>query len=130
MPLLLRTFLFVACCSISACWGLTFAPRDHGDVMWDTWIFKNPNGGWIMNYLVKHHTGRWNAVSTATSVDGSHWGDLGVAIRKDCANSTDCAVWLGSGSVWKYLKPKDAADQDDEYISKLSLPPAINRIID
>ena len=79
--------------------ALIFTPADHADKMWDTWLYKNPNGGWLMNYLVKHHSGRWNAVSTALSVDGVHYADLGVSIRKDCANKTDCAVWLGSGSV-------------------------------
>ena len=90
---------------ILACvYGLAFAPQDPQDAMWDTWIYKNPRGGWMLNYLAKHHSRAWNAVSTAMSTDGAHWSDLGVSIRKDCSNKTDCAVWLGSGSVWKHLK--------------------------
>jgi len=105
------------------CNGLIFAPRDHNDAMWDTWLVKNPKGGWMMNYLVKHHSGRWNAVSSTMSVDGAHWADLGVAIRMDCANKTsgDCAGWLGSGSVWKLIKTGKKEDgADDEWVMNYS----------
>jgi len=106
---------------ILACvYGLAFAPQDPQDAMWDTWIYKNPKGGWMLNYLAKHHSRAWNAVSTAMSTDGAHWSDLGVSIRKDCSNKTDCAVWLGSGSVWKHLKAADAKDHEDEYIMNYS----------
>jgi hypothetical protein len=88
--------------------------------MWDTWLYKRGNQ-FILNYLVKHHSGRWNAVSTATSSDGAHWTDLGVAIRKDCASPNDCAVWLGSGSVWKLVKQSKNEDTDeDEFVMNFS----------
>ena len=46
----------------------------------------------------------------------------GVSVRKDCVNKTDCAVWLGSGSVWKLLKQHaNASDpQDDEWVMNYS----------
>ena len=126
-------------------YGLAFCPMDRSDQMWEcaapiimrsglpthsyplptafaccsTWLYRMPSGGWLLNYLVKHHSSSWNAVSTALSTDGVHFSDAGVGILKDCANATDdCAVWLGSGSVWKRLS---GADQEvEEYIMNFS----------
>lgn len=99
--------------------GLAFCPADRkGDQMWDTWLYKKPEGGWLLNYLVKHHSSAWNGVSAAVSSDGAHFVDKGVGISKDCANATsDCAVWLGSGSVWKHLGTNT---DDDEFVMNFS----------
>ena len=91
--------------------SLAFHPKDPADNLWDTWLYRKPEGGWLLNYLVKHHTPRWeawNAISSASSTDGSHWSDLGVSIQRhcDCCNSTcasDGNAQLGSSSVWKLL---------------------------
>lgn len=59
----------------------------------------------------------WNGVATALSVDGAHWAEAGIAVQMDCANMTsDCAAWLGSGSVWR----RPSATDDDEYVMNFS----------
>ena len=50
--------------------SFAFSPDDPADFLWDTWIRRRPEGGWLLNYLVKHHTPRWeawNAISSASS---------------------------------------------------------------
>ena len=107
----------LAAAAAAATLGLMFHPADPLDAMWDTWIFRaTPTSPWLLNYLVKHHSGRWNAVGAARSADGAHFADLGVGVRRDCWNSSDCAVWLGSGSVWRRLN----ASVDDEYVMNYS----------
>lgn len=91
--------------------AFAFSPDDPADFLWDTWIRRRPEGGWLLNYLVKHHTPRWeawNAISSASSVDGAHFADLGVSLQQrcDCCNAS-CArdnwAQLGSSSVWPRL---------------------------
>ena len=112
MLLLLFTLMSLSASSTA----LTFTPSDHADEMGDNWLYRNPKTGeWLLNYLVKHHTtGAWNAVSSAVSTDGVHFADMGPVIWKDCASPDDCAVWLGSGSVWQ-----DPLD-DDAWIMNFS----------
>ena len=50
---------------------------------------------------------------------GVHFSDAGVGILKDCAATDDCAVWLGSGSVWKRLSG-DPDQEVEEYIMNFS----------
>ena len=68
---------------------------------------------------MKHHSRAWNGVNGALSTDGVHFADLGLQIRKDCSatNKTDCAVWLGSGSVWKRLTK---SGDEDEWVMNYS----------
>ena len=109
--------------ALDAAQGLAFCPIDHQDVMWDTWLYKNPKTGeWLLNYLEHHHGGPWNAVGSALSADGAHWADAGPGVRMDCSptNKTDCAVWLGSGSVWKKLAAAGQEDAEDEWIMNYS----------
>jgi hypothetical protein len=109
--------------TLDAARGLAFCPIDHQDVMWDTWLYKNPKTGeWLLNYLEHHHGGPWNAVGSALSVDGAHWADAGPGVRMDCSptNKTDCAVWLGSGSVWKKLPTAGEDAEQDEWIMNYS----------
>ena len=92
----------------------TTANHDLTTTLWDTWLFKGPDG-WVLNYLAAHKsTHMWNSVGTAVSADGAHFADTGISIRKECPDgptwesqpanaSSDCAVWLGSGSVWPRL---------------------------
>lgn len=105
--------------------GLAFSPSDRRNHMWDTWLYRSGNG-WLLNYLVLDDTavlppgtsnGVWNGVSTASSVDGVHWADFGVSIRKDCIDKDDCAGWLGSGSVWKKT---DAGSGGELYVMNYS----------
>lgn len=39
--------------------ALAFHPKDPLDDLWDTWIYRMPDGQWLLNYLVKHHVQRW-----------------------------------------------------------------------
>jgi hypothetical protein len=107
-------------CTLGVARGLAFTPNDPGDQMWDTWLYKRPGGGWLLNYLTKHHSNRWNTVGTALSVDGAHFADAGPSIFKDCLDKqTDCAVWLGSGSVWKRLA-NSSNSSAEEYVMNFS----------
>ena len=105
--------------SSHAALGLAFHPADRLDTMWDTWIHRKGTG-WLLNYLCKHHSSHWDSVGSAISGDGAHWADLGVVLRKDCANATsgDCSAGVGSGAIWKRLSSKEAEkeDEDDEFI--------------
>jgi hypothetical protein len=85
-------------------YSLAFFPMDHNTQMWDTWLYRNGDT-WILNYLsTEAGYDSWDSVSTALSTDGVHFADVGVSIRKDCAAPPyDCSVWLGSGSVWRYV---------------------------
>jgi hypothetical protein len=111
--LVLRSTLNFTCCRGCAC-------------RWDTWLYKNPKTGtWLLNYLEHHHGGPWNAVGSALSSDGAHFADAGPGVYMDCSktNKTDCAVWLGSGSVWKKLPTPNNDDVDvveDEWIMNYS----------
>jgi hypothetical protein len=104
--------------------GLVFHPSDPLDTMWDTWIHRRGDG-WLLNYLNKHHSSHWDSVGSAISLDGAHWADAGVGIRKDCENATigDCSSGVGSGAIWKRLHPTDGHHQDggeEEYIMNFS----------
>ena len=65
--------------------------------------------------------------------DGAHFADAGPSVFMDCpggqdhpTNKSDCAGWLGSGSVWKKLPAKrdegkeEEEDDDDEWIMNYS----------
>ena len=114
--------------------GLIFTTANHdlSTTLWDTWLFKGPDG-YVLNYLAAHKsTHMWNSLGTALSSDGVHFADTGISVRKDCAsspddweaqpvNGSDCSVWLGSGSVWKRLTPDgSAAVEPAEYIINYS----------
>lgn len=113
--------------------ALAFCPADRRDTMWDTWLFRRADGSWLLNYLVAHNASTpprfpfpafpdgWNGVSSALSSDGAHFADLGVAFLKDCADPIhDCAVWLGSGSVWRRQTAGGAGDDIEELIMNYS----------
>ena len=114
--------------------GLAFTTANHDltTTLWDTWLYRGPDG-WILNYLAAHKsTHMWNSLGTALSSDGVHFADAGISVRKDCAsspddweaqpvNGSDCSVWLGSGSVWKRLAPDGGATVGgDEWIINYS----------
>ncbi len=116
--------------SLAGARGLAFCPSDRRHAMWDTWLYRGPQG-WLLNYLTRYDdgqlppgvgTGSWNGVSSALSADGAHWADLGVVIAKDCKSKADCANWLGSGSVWKKLGAGDGDGDGDggEYVMNYS----------
>ena len=101
--------------------GLMYTPLDHGDLMWDTWIYRRPSGGWVLYYLVHDHAKTWNAVNLALSADGVHFADAGTAVYKDCLAPDDCALSVGSGAVWPRLRNHTAADgEDEEYVMNFS----------
>lgn len=99
--------------------GLAFSPTNHGDRLWDTWLYRNTDPTvpqtWILNYLVKHdepiitHGAQgWNAANTAVSTDGVHFSDVGLAIQRpcDCQDETarhTCLTNMGSSSIWRSL---------------------------
>jgi hypothetical protein len=109
--------------------GLAFHPKDPADNLWDTWIYRKPDKSWLLNYLVKHHTPKWeawNAISSASSPDGAHFTDHGVSIQRhcDCCNSTcasDANAQLGSSSVWRHL---DQAGGEHEWLMAYGSTPA------
>eukprot|EP01046_Picozoa_sp_COSAG06_P016255 COSAG06_NODE_1070_length_10820_cov_4.675494_11_plen_564_part_00 len=101
-------------CHLPATGAMLFHPKDSADKLWDTWIYALPGGkGWLANYLVMHHTQKWqawNAISSATSTDGAHFTDDGVVIQRPCdccdlSNGSGClpVAQLGSSSVWRQL---------------------------
>ena len=68
--------------------------------------------------------------------DGAHFADAGPSVFMDCpggqdhpTNKSDCAGWLGSGSVWKKLPAKrdegegllstERSAQADEFCKRL-----------
>ena len=89
--------------------GLAFTTANHdlSTTLWDTWLYRGPNG-WVLNYLAAHRsTHMWNSLGTALSSDGVHFADTGISVRKDCAsspddwegqpvNGSDCSVWMVS----------------------------------
>ena len=89
--------------------GLAFTTANHdlSTTLWDTWLYRGPDG-WVLNYLAAHKsTHMWNSLGTALSSDGVHFADTGISVRKDCAsspdhweaqpvNGSDCSVWMVS----------------------------------
>lgn len=128
--------LWLALCKIdqqSSVHALIFTTANHdlSTTLWDTWLYKSPDG-FVLNYLAAHRsTHMWNSLGTALSSDGVHFADTGLSVRKDCAsnpddweaqpvNGSDCSVWMGSGSVWKRLAANGSAEVDDEYVINYS----------
>ena len=106
--------------------ALLFCPKNHSDFMYDNWLFRpNKTSPWILNYLVRRQinatvVGRWDSVNTALSHDGVHFNDVGQAVHKDCKDpKTDCAVWLGSGSIWRNLRFGEN-DDEGEFVQNFS----------
>jgi hypothetical protein len=97
--------------------AMIFKPNNPKNIMWDTWLFVQPDHPTIpfyFNYLSTCDacggtggTWNWNGVGAALSVDGVHFSDKGVIIQKDPG-----AGWLGSGSVLK--------NTDGEYVMNFS----------
>ena len=100
--------------------GMIFRPSNPKNVMFDTWLFVQPDHPTIpfyLNYLSNCDAscggpigGPWNGVGAALSIDGVHFADEGVVIHKDPG-----AVWLGSGSVLKNTAGEYVMNFSEEY---------------
>ena len=104
---------------------MLWKPENPHNVMWDTWLLAQPQGGaagggappFYLNYLSSCDAscggptgGSWNGVGAATSVDGVHFADEGVVIHKDPG-----ATWLGSGSVLRNAAGEYVMNFSQEY---------------
>jgi hypothetical protein len=80
-----RTAVMLLLAANRGCSALIFTTSNHDltTTLWDTWLFRGPDG-WVLNYLAaQRSTHMWNSVGTALSVDGAHFADVGVSIRKE-----------------------------------------------
>ena len=102
-----RRAVLLAAALLSPASALIWTPNNPKNVMWDTWLFAQPEQDAVpqfyMNYLSNCDAscggptgGQWNGVGATISSDGVHFEDQGVVVHKDAG-----AAWLGSGSVLK-----------------------------
>jgi hypothetical protein len=80
-----RTAVMLLLAAGRGCSALIFTTSNHDltTTLWDTWLFRGPDG-WVLNYLAaQRSTHMWNSVGTALSADGAHFADVGVCIRKE-----------------------------------------------
>jgi hypothetical protein len=134
---------------------MVYTPSNRFNAPYDTWFYRRPNTStWILNFLCTHDPipGRrgenlgWNAYAEAISVDGVHFADTGLALRRECPDGTpddQCTQdlgpsighWpanvtgIGSGSIVKLLKApreqgkqqqQDDDDEEEEFVMNYS----------
>jgi hypothetical protein len=78
-----------------------FQARTTGG-QWDTWLYWHDGTYYL--FLLAGPGGRWHGIGMATSLDGVHWKELGMVLRK-----APGVAWLGTGSTWK--SPNFAKDK-------------------
>lgn len=61
--------------------------------MWDTWLYHHRGTNYLFHLAGPF--GQWQGIAMATSVDGVHWDERGLVLRKG-----EGVTWLGTGATW------------------------------